>query len=270
MTKISLLIILIYSSAASAQVGINISGTLGTSNSKNWKKFAHSYQELYQDQLSKSKLKMGFAYGTSLGIDLNAGSAAGELFENFYLGFRYVHLNSSASASFKDGSERNYDLKERLAYVPVGMQFGNDLGSALISLGIGLSYGELISSYTYPDGTSSIGSDKRLNGVFSSSYFVFIPQFTYTIHLPGDKFPLVSVFMEFGYRFSSPVLGSFADKIYQESGFIDLTNDVPSAGFPSDAAAFFNDPNSAPYSGDVVNKFSGILLNIGLKIGIKP
>jgi hypothetical protein len=249
-----------------SQIGANYSFTMGSMRSKEWNSFATSYASYLSNTITNSDLKMGFAYGSCFGLDVNVKDV--DILENFYIGFRSGNLNSSAFAEF--GAERrDFKLKEKYWYVPVGMQFGEYDGSILFALGFGVSESNITSSYTYFDGTKSTGTERYLNGIFTSNTLIAIPQMVYTVHLPFDDKLLVSCFFDIGYRFSMSATVGFEDKLYIQGTAIDL-QDVDYKFIPRDFESFSTNPDYDLLDAkNTVNKFTGIHFNIGIKIGIR-
>lgn len=246
-----------------SQLGINIAPIIGTLNSKDWKEFANSYEKVYSSSLTKSNLDLGLTFGYSLGIDLG--------FSPVYFGFKRNYSISKAYATFETGT-RHFDLKSTYWYIPFGYSYlgGNNENIQVIStFSFGLLKDKLYSYSEYWDGTKSYGSENILNGVYVMNSFVFVPELSFVYFLPYDDPIKIGFFANVGYRLTSNRFLGLEDKLYLQGNYNDLYSDK-SVGMilPKNYEEYITNPDTYDMhdKNNSIQKFTGILFNIGIKI----
>lgn len=272
MKKLSCLILFsILTGTLGAQIFITGCGSTGAMGNKDWKAFAAAYERANQNDLEKTKMRLGMATGYSWGFDVLLGEEA-DFLNHSYIGFRRTLLTSRATATSASGT-REFLLKDRSWYCPVGVGIRDEHFMAAFTLGVGISKAELLASFRYLDGTQSIGRDKFLNGVYSGSSFILIPQiqYGYGMETGSDALsPKIFVFADFGYRFAM-MPDALEDKLYVDGNYIDFTDDEEYTLLAKNYDQFISDPAAYDFdsrSNTVRAAFRGIHFNIGIRFGI--
>lgn len=254
-----------------AQIFITSCGSTGAMGNKDWKMFAAAYERANQGNLEKTKMRFGMATGYSWGLDVLLGEET-DFLNHSYIGFRRTMLTSRATATTASGT-REFQLQDRSWYCPVGAGIRDEKFMAAFTLGVGISKAELLTSFRYLDGTQSISRDKFLNGVYSGTSFILIPQIQYGFGMETGSdalSPKIFVFADLGYRFAMGA-DSFDDKLYVDGNYIDFTDDEEYSMLPKNYDKFLADPAAYDFysrENTVRAAFRGIHFNIGIRFGI--
>jgi hypothetical protein len=93
-------------------------------------------------------------------------------YNKYYSSLSYHRYEGSASASFAYGEKRQFDVTANAVSWGVGVNLINSEKKLYLAPFINMRLGDkvrILSSYIYPDGFQSVGSDQKLNGTFIGS-----------------------------------------------------------------------------------------------------
>ena len=268
MKKIILSIVLaIVVSISSAQILFSFSGAIGNHTSKDFRAFGNSYEALLGNNVLKSRMRLGMATGLSWGIDLIAPeSDYWDMFGGMYLGFRHARMESNAFAKLNNGT-RNFTMRVNEFYCPVGYGMAEGNGFFTAYFGIGLSNHDLISSFEYPNGTISRGTELILNGTYSGTSFIGVPGVQMGFSIGKSKGAGIVIFSEINYRFSMG--GSFLEeKMYTNSALVSFSGDADFEILPKDYQSYMNNSTSYDFE-NKENKVQADVRGFYFSLGIK-
>ncbi len=247
---------------AHAQLLFSYGGAVGTLNNRDMRKFFDSYTRLVGNNMVKDNLRLGLAYGYSYSIDANFGSDGAGI----WIQMRRSCMKSFASAEATDGT-RHFEVRQNNWSMPFGLAWYDEQGlfvTGAISFGYSGNY--LLSSFEYPDGTTSMGTERWLNGVFRSYSMSFAPMASAGFR-PIRPLPML-VYGELAYFM--PLMSSvFRERIYIDSNNYNLSDDKTYDTLPKDYEAFWADPDAydtIDSKNQVRSGMFGWQLVIGLKL----
>lgn len=160
--------------------------------SKIFDTYADNYNLIYQDDLKTGFTKFSPKSAFSWGIESSI--------YGMNISAKFSTYKSESNAVFKNGNSRVFELKQKTWSVPIGFGYLTEDGGVAFNFGgtiaLGMQTTQLSSVYVYSDGTRSTGFDKDLNGIYSSTGAIFVPEFVFGV----GKF--VYVYTSVAYQFS--------------------------------------------------------------------
>lgn len=220
--------------------------------------FLASYNS-YQNVSQPFQMNIGAARGPYMKFGVGVGATC-KMILDFTI---YKAKTSPLSARFADGTGRDIWAEHRLSNTVIGIRFGGTKEIRFwgqFNMNIAVQSTSLYLAYVYADGSTSLGTERTLNGVYSD--FQLAGGF-------GAAFG-VRVLGPLSLSFSVDRIGTFERKNLQYHKYSDLNNvkDLMTPDYiPRDMATYISDPyNSTDNS--IGNDFRGWKFTGGLIISI--
>ncbi len=173
MKRFILISILLISQYSFAQFPIMVGPTIGLGFSKmkhhDFEQFTESYNQVIQatDTYMEDLKSPRFSSAFSFGIQAVIGPA--------FLDWGYTKSRASSSVDFKYNQSRSFDFKRREGnyFFGVGWASPEDMYFFSIGGGLNLMLTSIESRYIYSNGVESLGEERVLNGIYSTTALKF-------------------------------------------------------------------------------------------------
>lgn len=220
--------------------------------------FLTTYNE-YHNVSEPFKMKLGMATGPYFKIGVGMGANC-KVILDYSL---YQAKTNPVEARFSDGSGRDVWAEHRCANGDVGIRFGGTKEVkpwVQFDMNIAIQTSFIYSAYVYADGSRSLGTEKDLNGVYSS----FVGAGGIGVTGGYMLFGPLGVSVSAGYMFN------FSRRTPQYHQYTDLNNVKGSMQpdyLPESMSMYITDPYSGS-DNSISNDFRGWKLNAGLTLSI--
>jgi hypothetical protein len=239
---------------AQSGVGLDFGFRSGPVRSPSMNQFIDSYNAAYSSILIEPYEGLGMTSGWSIGMDAGVSGAYGSL--------RFSNVSAKSEALYNAGGKRHFDLNQFITTVGFGTGVYQEAFDFHIGVGMAVGKDVIRSYYEYADGTTSIGKDKLLNGIYEGLHFSYLAEAELAVGLGGG----FMVFTHFDYLFGSFAKIKFTLDEWHWDKSLDIYYVAPQ-GLPLDYNAWLAQQGAFTYPVEdyVKSDMNGLRFEIGLR-----